>query len=127
MRCLGRATSNFTAASHRHAVTQAVGKHVRRGAQQLSPFVGCHEQQGTGGDMLHVAVREFAGGGESLLLVLPENGSGCAKASMSERSRGWMEVRRSSYCMYMYCMLMQAAKNDSIDNTRYRSSSYYYR
>lgn len=34
--------------------------------------------------MLHVAVREFAGGGESLLLVLPENGSGCAKASMSE-------------------------------------------
>jgi hypothetical protein len=68
MRCLSRATSNFTAASHRHAVTQAVGKHVRRGAQQLSPLVGCHEQQGTGGDMLHVAVREFAGGGESLLL-----------------------------------------------------------
>jgi hypothetical protein len=63
---------------------------MRRGAQQLSPFVDCHEQQGTGGDMLHVAVREFAGG-ESLLLVLLENGSGCAKASMSERSRGWEE------------------------------------
>jgi hypothetical protein len=47
--------------------------------------------------MLHVAVREFAGG-ESLLLVLLENGSGCAKASMSERSRGWEELG----CIYVY-------------------------
>jgi hypothetical protein len=31
-----------------------VGQHVRRGVQQLSPFVCGHLQQGTGGDMLHV-------------------------------------------------------------------------
>lgn len=46
--------------------------------------------------MLHVAVREFAGG-ESLLLVLLENGSGCAKASIvsgheDERSEGDVDM-----------------------------------
>jgi hypothetical protein len=50
-----------------------VGEHVRRGAQQLSPFVCGHPQQGTGGDMLHVAVREFATRGKLII------GVGCQK------------------------------------------------
>jgi len=68
----------FSAASHKSPMQSrsGVGKHVRRGAQQLSPFVSGHLQQGTGGDMLHV--------GKAYYWVLLENGSGSAKASMSE-------------------------------------------
>jgi hypothetical protein len=40
--------------------------------------------------MLHVAVREFANEGKAYYWRwMPENGPGSAKASMSERSRGW--------------------------------------
>ena len=85
----GKATSNFSAASHSHAVTQrrwqareawrtaAVSFCVWSFAARYRRHVTC-SSQGVCNEGKAYCWR-----------WLPEDGSGSAKASMSERSRGW--------------------------------------